>query len=191
MLDASRFDNQAISAAAAKAREAKRNVATAIPPPPQLMDNGWLCAARAYLGLVSRAQASLQMSEKSTQASPHASSHTHSHSPHVSSAHVFVDSSLGSGFVSHCQALRDDFVSSRKIDAGITADDFARWLTCTRLHAATFLSDSVGEDNYAHAKAMDTERRRRMGAFDKKEPKKNKGMETDMEMGGVETRTLV
>ena len=55
-------------------------------------------------------------------------------------------------------------VASRAKEAGITADDFSRWLTCARLHAASTLAAEVTFEHYAHVKQMDMARIERLRA---------------------------
>merc|ERR1711991_1265551 len=43
---------------------------------------------------------------------------------------------------------QEDFVVSRQQDASVSADDFARLLTCTRLVAASMLATAEGAEHY-------------------------------------------
>ncbi|KAL1499311.1 hypothetical protein AB1Y20_011519 [Prymnesium parvum] len=62
------------------------------------------------------------------------------------------------------QSLQDDFVSCRKRDAAVGADDFGRWLTLTRLYAASFLSEAVDTSHYQLARKLDSARDERLKA---------------------------
>ena len=61
-------------------------------------------------------------------------------------------------------AMQDDFVASRRASADIGADDFARWLTCTRLLAGSLLEGEVSKDHYLRAKQLEAARCERLKA---------------------------
>ena len=46
------------------------------------------------------------------------------------------------------QALQDDFVAARKADPKVSGEDFGRWLTLTRLVAASGLAEAVEFKHY-------------------------------------------
>ena len=46
------------------------------------------------------------------------------------------------------QALQDDFVAARKADPKVSGEDFGRWLTLTRLVAASGLAEAVELKHY-------------------------------------------
>jgi len=72
------------------------------------------------------------------------------------------------GFASRCvglempepvaQALQNDFVNARKANQQISPDDFAHWLTCSRLYAASLLANQIEESHYAYARQLEAER---------------------------------
>ena len=59
-------------------------------------------------------------------------------------------------------AMQDDFVASRRASPDIGADDFARWLTVTRLLAGSTLDADVSADHYARAKQLEAARCERL-----------------------------
>ena len=58
--------------------------------------------------------------------------------------------------------MQDDFVVSRRSAPEIGADDFARWLTCTRLLAGSALEGEVSREHYARAKQLEALRCQRL-----------------------------
>ena len=62
--------------------------------------------------------------------------------------------------------LQDDFVRSRQATPSITAEDFARWLTTTRLLAASHLEPAVRPEHYHAVKALEMQRLERRRAKD-------------------------
>ena len=54
--------------------------------------------------------------------------------------------------------LQNDFVSARKTSRDVSADDFAHWLTCSRLHAASLLSTQMDESHYTYVKKLEAAR---------------------------------
>jgi hypothetical protein len=62
------------------------------------------------------------------------------------------------------QALQEDFVAARRADPTVTAEDFARWLTCARLHAASVLAMDVDISHYGHVRQLDAVRRERLSS---------------------------
>jgi hypothetical protein len=55
-------------------------------------------------------------------------------------------------------ALQNDFVSARKVNKDTSPDDFAHWLTCSRLYAASLLARQIDESHYAHVRQLDAAR---------------------------------
>ena len=53
---------------------------------------------------------------------------------------------------------QDEFVAARQADASVSADDFARLLTLSRLVAASALAPAVEHEHYEHAKQLDAAR---------------------------------
>ena len=60
--------------------------------------------------------------------------------------------------------MQDDFVAERRARPDIGADDFARWLTCTRLLAGSLLEGEVSKDHYLRAKQLEAARCERLKA---------------------------
>ena len=61
---------------------------------------------------------------------------------------------------------QEDFVAARQQDASVSADDFARLLTCTRLVAASMLAATEDSEHYEHAKALEAMRTARLRSRD-------------------------
>ena len=61
-------------------------------------------------------------------------------------------------------AMQDDFVASRRASPDIGAEDFARWLTCTRLLAGSMLEGEVSHEHYLRAKQLEAARCQRLKA---------------------------
>ena len=54
--------------------------------------------------------------------------------------------------------MQDDFVAERRANPDIGADDFARWLTMTRLLAGSMLEGEVSQEHYTRAKDLEVHR---------------------------------
>ena len=54
--------------------------------------------------------------------------------------------------------MQDDFVAERRARPDIGADDFARWLTMTRLLAGSLLEGEVRQEHYTRAKDLEAHR---------------------------------
>lgn len=61
-------------------------------------------------------------------------------------------------------ALQNDFVNARKVSKEVSPDDFAHWLTCSRLHAASLLATQIDESHYAHVRQLEASRVARLRA---------------------------
>ena len=64
------------------------------------------------------------------------------------------------------KAMEDDFVAARRANPKVSADDFAHWLTCARILAASTLEGQVEMSHYEHARKLDAERCSRLHARD-------------------------
>jgi len=60
------------------------------------------------------------------------------------------------------KVAQDDFVAARQVDSSVSADDFARLLTVSRLVAALALAPSVSMEHYTHAKQLEAMRAARV-----------------------------
>lgn len=63
-------------------------------------------------------------------------------------------------------AAEEDFVAARQADKTTSPEDLGRWLTLSRLVAASALSPTVEIEHYREARRMDTERLERLRAKD-------------------------
>ena len=59
---------------------------------------------------------------------------------------------------------QEDFVNARQVNPKVTADDFGRLLTCTRLVAAAALSTSADSTHYEHAQRLEQARLARLSS---------------------------
>ena len=62
------------------------------------------------------------------------------------------------------KVAEDEFVAARQADPSVSAEDFARLLTCTRLLAASSLAPDVTFEHYQHAKTMEAARLARLNS---------------------------